>query len=85
VLTSSIQSFEKGFGKNPYRKLRKAGAPDGVEAPVGEGDHWVDVDDEVEAPTSMVVTCQCQSIVNSSSLFVSKLLRSKSLSGQYLN
>ena len=32
----------------------KAGTPDGVEAPVGEGDHWVDVDDEVEAPVDEV-------------------------------
>ncbi len=29
-------------------KLRKAGAPDGVEAPIGGVVHQVDVDDEVE-------------------------------------
>jgi hypothetical protein len=60
----------------------KAGTPDGVEAPVGEGDHWVDVDDEVEVEVKarvdeddgydMPMSIYSQSFIT----FVSKLLRS---------
>ncbi len=64
--------------------LRKAGAPDGVEAPVGKGDHQVDVDDEVDdevdVDPDVHVGCDMPMSIYSqyfSSHFVSKLLRSK--------
>ncbi len=52
-----VLKFEKEkyfVRKYSLSSLRKAGAPDGVEAPVGEVVHEVDVEDEAEAQVDVV-------------------------------